>query len=68
MCACILNCSVKSDFLRLHGLVGFPLPIDFSRQEYCSGLPFLTPGDLPNPEYLTHVSCASFIGRQILYY
>jgi len=21
----------------------------FSRQEYCSGLPFLSPGDLPDP-------------------
>ena len=25
------------------------LPIEFSRQEYCSGLPFPTPEDLPNP-------------------
>ena len=24
-------------------------PWDFSRQEYCSGLPFPTPGNLPNP-------------------
>ena len=24
--------------------------MEFSRQEYWSGLPFLTPGDLPNPE------------------
>ena len=23
--------------------------MDFSRQEYCSGLPFPPPGDLPNP-------------------
>ena len=23
--------------------------MEFSRQEYWSGLPFLTPGDLPNP-------------------
>ena len=27
-----------------------PLSIEFSRQEYWSGLPFPTPGDLPNPE------------------
>ena len=31
-------------------------PMGFSRQEYWSGLPFLSPGDLPNPgiepEYL----------------
>ena len=26
-----------------------PLSMGFSRQEYCSGLPFLSPGDLPNP-------------------
>ena len=26
-----------------------PLPIGVSRQEYWSGLPFPTPGDLPNP-------------------
>ena len=26
-----------------------PLSIGFSRQEYWSGLPFLSPGDRPNP-------------------
>ena len=26
--------------------------MEFSRQEYWSGLPFTTPGDLPNPEIL----------------
>ena len=26
-----------------------PLPMGFSRQEHLSGLPFPTPGDLPNP-------------------
>ena len=26
-----------------------PLSIEFSRQEYCSRLPFPSPGDLPNP-------------------
>ena len=26
-----------------------PLSIEFSRQEYCSRLPFPTPGDLPDP-------------------
>ena len=25
------------------------LSMEFSRQEYWSGLPFLSPGDLPNP-------------------
>ena len=27
-----------------------PLSIEFSRQEYWNGLPFPTPGHLPNPE------------------
>ena len=27
----------------------FPPPIEFSRQEYWSGLPFPSPDDLPNP-------------------
>ena len=26
-----------------------PLSMGFSRQEYCGGLPFLSPWDLPNP-------------------
>ena len=26
-----------------------PLSVGFSRQEYWSGLPFLSPGDLPDP-------------------
>ena len=26
-----------------------PLSMGFSRQEYCSGLPYLPPGDLPDP-------------------
>ena len=26
-----------------------PLSMDFSRQEYWSGQPFLSPGDLPDP-------------------
>ena len=26
-----------------------PLPMEFSRHEYWSGLPFLFPGDLPHP-------------------
>ena len=26
-----------------------PLSMEFFRQEYCSGLPFPTPGDPPNP-------------------
>ena len=43
-----LSRSVMSDSLWPHGLQA-PLSIEFSRQEYWSGLPFPTPGDLPNP-------------------
>ena len=42
-----------------------PLPMGFLRQEYWSGLPFPTPGDLSNPEAC--ISCISCIGRYILY-
>ena len=35
-----------------------PLSLEFSRQEYWSGLPFPTPGDLPNPG-IEHASLVS---------
>ena len=42
-------CSVMPDSLWPHGLdCQAPLSMGFSRQEYSSGLPFPTPGDLPN--------------------
>ena len=41
-----------------------PLSMEFSRQEYWSGLPFPPPGDLPDPG----ISCVSCIGRQVLYH
>ena len=43
-----------------------PLSMGFSRQEYWSGLPFPSPGDLPNPE-IELVSAASPALQQILY-
>ena len=41
-----------------------PLSMEFSRQEYWSGLPFPPPGDLPDPEIKTE-SCTTpaFAGR-----
>ena len=41
-----------------------PLPMEFSRQEYWSGLPFPCPGDLPNPgiEPMSLVSPALAVG------
>ena len=43
--------SVVSDSLRPHELVAYQAPpsMGFSRQEYWSGLPFPSPGDLPDP-------------------
>ena len=40
-----------------------PLSMDFSKQEYWSGFPFPSPGDLPNPE----TEPGSPHSRQILY-
>ena len=43
-----------------------PLSREFSRQEYWSGLPCPTPGDLPNPGITSLLD--SCIGRQVLYH
>ena len=41
----------------------------FSRQEYRSGLPLPSPGDLPDPgKHQTCVSCVSCTGRKVLYH
>ena len=43
------------------------LSMEYSRQEYWSGLPFLSPGDLPDLD--TETECLVFcIERQILYH
>ena len=47
--ACVFSSSVLSDSLRPRGACQAPLSMGFSRQEYCSGLPFSAPGCLPNP-------------------
>ena len=46
-----VSCSVVSNSLQLHGLqlTKAPRSMEFSRQEYWSGLPFSFPGDHPNP-------------------
>ena len=43
--------SVVSDSLQSHWTVAHqaPLSMGFPRQEHWSGLPFLSPGDLPDP-------------------
>ena len=45
-----------------------PLSIEFSRQEYWSGLPFPTPRKSSQPRDWTGISCISCIGRWILYH
>ena len=45
-----------------------PLYMEFSRQEYWSGLPFLTPRAYSLPRDQNPISCISCIGRQILYH
>ena len=45
-----------------------PLPMEFSRQEYWNGVPFPTPGDLPNPRVEAASLMSPGIGRQVLYH
>ena len=46
--ACMLNHVQLSEMPRTVAHQA-PLSMEFSRQEYCSGLSFPTPGDLPDP-------------------
>ena len=45
-----------------------PLSMEFSQQEYQSGLSFPTPGDLPDPGIKTASLVSHCIGRQIQYH
>ena len=50
-CLCTCACSVVSNSVTPWTVAWkTPLSMGFSRQEYWSGLPFPTPGDLLNPE------------------
>ena len=62
LCACVLSRVWLFAILVTHQA---PLSMEFSRQEYWSGLSFPTSGDLPHPRDQTCVSC---IGRQILHH
>ena len=47
---CVFSCSVMSDSAIPWSVAcQAPLPMTFSGQEYWSGLPFPSPGDLPDP-------------------
>ena len=53
-------CSVVSDSLQPHGLFAAlqaPLPMEFSRHEYWSRVPFHTPKESSWPRDQTHMSC-----------
>ena len=52
LCACMLSCFSHILLCVTLWTVVFqaPLSMGFSRQEYWSQLPYLPPGDLPNPE------------------
>ena len=51
VCVCVCgSCSVESDSFQLHVLaLQAPQTMDYSKQEYWSGLAFPTSGDLPDP-------------------
>ena len=54
---CVCVC-VRAQSLSCVRLLVASLPTEFSQQEYRSGLPFPTPGDLPGPGlnlYLLHL-------------
>ena len=59
-------CSVLSDSFATPRTVAHevPLSMEFSRQEYCSGLPLPSPGDLPHPG----IEPGSPVLQQILYH
>ena len=60
LCACVRSHSSRVQLFATLCTVACqaPLPMEFSRQEYQSGLPCLPPGDLPNPG-IEHVAPAA---------
>ena len=60
---CVLGHSLVSDTVTPWTVaLQVPLSMEFPRQEYCSGLPFSSSGDLPNPgikpEFLVSLALA----------
>ena len=51
VCVCVLSCSVVSNSFVTPWTVArqAPLSMRFPREEYWSGLPCSSPGDLPDP-------------------
>ena len=69
VCLCVRVCkhSVMFKSLQPHGLQPTTLSMEFSRQEYWSGLHFLLQGIFPTKR-LNSISCIFYIGRQIIYH
>ena len=57
--------SVLSDSLKV---CPAPLSMGFSRQGYCSGLPFPPPGDLPDPGIIPAFSCLCLLCWEVNYH
>ena len=55
VCVCVCVCAWVGGSVMPNSVIPWPvahctpLSMEFSRQEYCSRLPFPSPGDLPNP-------------------
>ena len=73
--AVCVNHSVVSDSLQPHGTVAHqaPLSMEFFRQEYWSGLPFPSPGDLPDswiepwsPAFQVNALPSELLGKPIV--
>ena len=47
-CVCVCVCVCISHLVMSNSLQSYGLSVEFSRQEYWSGLPFPSPGDLPD--------------------
>ena len=71
MCVCAHPCSVAKScptvtlWTVAHQVSMF---MGFPRQEYWRGLPFPSPGDLPDPRIKPTSPVVSYIGRWILYH
>ena len=66
---CVLSHSVPSDSAASWTVAHQALlSMEFSRQEYGSGLSFPLPGESSGPRDRTQVSCVSCIGKRILYH
>ena len=65
VCVCVSLSHVQLGATPWTAALQAALSMGFSRQGYCSGLPFPPPGESSRPGDQTHISC---IGRQVLYH